>query len=57
MFVYVKWNRSGNVFSSRDCRFEPSLVGVLQWPLPERRPATPEAERLGRSGGRDQRCR
>jgi hypothetical protein len=52
MFVYVKWNSFGrgllaDALAIKACRASP-------WPLPERRPATPEAARLGRSGGRGQ---
>jgi hypothetical protein len=49
MFVYVKWNSFGCGFLAN--------VGVirtwsaLRWPLPERRPAPPQAARLGRSVG------
>ena len=52
MFAYVKWNRSGKVFRVVMFRLSPTLVGVPQWPLPERKPPTAEAERLGRSRAR-----
>lgn len=47
--LYVKWNRfscdsPGDGWTIRACF-------VFRGPLPKRRPAKPEAERLGRSGG------
>jgi hypothetical protein len=55
-YLYVKWNSFGAWFllasglAIKACRASP-------WPLSERRPATPEAARLGRSGGSGQSCR
>jgi len=52
MSLYVKWNSFGLRFPRR--RFRHWSMICLRWPLPERRPATPEAARLGRSGGSGQ---
>ena len=52
MYLYVKWNSFGRGLLAgglaiKACRASP-------WPLPERRPAPPQAARLCLSGGRGQ---
>ena len=51
-YLYVRWNSFGLrlLADVSDIR----AWFVFRWPLPQRRPATPEAERLGRSGGSGQ---
>jgi hypothetical protein len=54
-YLYVKWNSSRRGLLASDLAIKAWLASP--WPLPERRPATPEAARLGRSGGSGQSCR
>jgi len=49
-YLIGKWNRPGKVIWIR--RASPDHCLVLHRPFPERRTATPEAARLGSSGGK-----
>jgi hypothetical protein len=52
-YLYVKWNSFGRGLLASSLAIK--AYRASPWPLPERRPATPEAARLGRSGGSGQR--
>jgi len=47
-YLYVKWNSFGRGLLAS--RLATKARRASSWPLPERRPATPQAARLGRSG-------
>ena len=49
-YLYVKWNSFGRGLLASGLAIKACRASL--WPLPERRPATPQAARLGRSGGR-----
>jgi hypothetical protein len=53
MYLYVKWNSFGRGLLASGLAIK--ACRKSSWPLPERRPATPEAACLGRSRGRGQR--
>jgi len=51
-YLYVKWNSLGRGLLASGLAIKACRATL--WPLPERRPATLEAARLGRSGGSGQ---
>jgi hypothetical protein len=53
-YLYVKWNSFGLGLLADGCAIK-ACLGFAGHGPPERRPATPYAARLGRSGGSGQR--
>jgi hypothetical protein len=53
--LYVKWNGFWRGLLAGDLAIKPCHAS--RWPLLERRPATPQAARLGRSAGSGQSVR
>jgi hypothetical protein len=51
-YLYVKWNSFGRGLLASGLAIRARCQSP--WPLPERRPATPQAARLGRRAGSGQ---